>query len=442
MKSGDKTQKLTGNTKVKTLRFFTYFLFLNSLWASSTAEKIVAVVGEEIILQSELTNAMEFLRAMGANLPDSILRKEALSRMIQGKLILLEAEKETIQVSRSEIEGELAKVWENIRSRFPSEEDFQRVLKEEGLTEREVKNRYGEEIRKKILGQKLLQKKGLLQVFISPLEVKKFYEENKDSIAKRPGMVSLAHIFRLVTPGEENEKKAQRKILEIYNILLRGGDFEEVAKSFSEDEKTKKIGGYLGWLKKGALLLEIEERLFPLKEGEISEPFRSSLGYQILRCEKKSDNKVAARHILVKVIPTREDTLKEKNFLFRLRQRILTGESFDSLAKEYSQDFQTKDKGGYLGETYTALLPPQFQKVVENLKEGEVSEPFFWLNETERETVGGFHLLKVLKKEEERIIPFEELQDELRNYLWEKKISERSEEYLKKVAERTYIKEY
>ncbi|MEO0098550.1 MAG: peptidylprolyl isomerase [candidate division WOR-3 bacterium] len=424
------------------LKLFLSFAFLNSLLASSLVERIVAVVGEEIVLQSELLTAIEFLKALGTDLPDSILRKEALSRMIQGKLILLEAERETIQVSRAEIEKELEKVWENIRARFPSEEAFQKALQEEGLTEREVKIRYGEEIRKKILGQKLLQKKGLFQVFVSPLEVKKFYEENKDSLAKRPGIVSLAHIFRLITPGEENEKKAQKKILEVYNILLWGGDFEEVAKSFSEDEKTKESGGYLGWVRKGTLAPEIEERLFSLKEGEVSEPFRSSLGYQILRCEKRSDNKVAARHILVKVIPTREDTLREKNFLLRLRQRILAGESFDSLAQEYSQDLQTKDKGGYLGETYIALLPPAFQEIVNKLKEGEISEPFFWVNETAEGTLGGFHLLKVLKKEEERIIPFEELQDEIRNYLWEKKISEKSEEYLKKVAERTYIKEY
>ncbi|MEO0102697.1 MAG: peptidylprolyl isomerase [candidate division WOR-3 bacterium] len=420
---------------------FTYLL-ISSVWATTIAERIVAVVGEEIILQSELKAAVEFLQAMGANLPDSILRREALSRMIQEKLILLETERETIQVSRAEIENELEKVWENIRSRFPSEEAFQKALEKEGLTEREVKNRYGEEIRKKILGQKLLQKKGLLQIFVSPLEVKKFYEDNKDSLAKRPGIVSLAHIFRLITPGEENEKKAQKKILEIYNILLRGGDFEEVAKSFSEDEKTKKSGGDLGWLKKGALVPEIEEHLFNLKEGEVSQPFRSPLGYQILRCEKKSGEKIAARHILVKVIPTREDTLREKNFLFRLRQRILAGESFDSLAKEYSQDFQTKDKGGYLGETYIALLPLPFQEMVNKLKEEEISEPIFWVNETEEGAIGGFHLFKVLKKEEERIIPFEELQDVIRNYLWEKKISEKSEEYLKKVAERTYIKEY
>jgi peptidyl-prolyl cis-trans isomerase SurA len=285
-----------------------------------------------------------------------------------------------------------------------------------------------------------LQKKGLLQVSVSPLEVRKFYEENRDSIARKPPKVSLAHIFRLVTPGKEVEEKGQKKILEIYDIILRGGDFEEVARSFSEDERTKSSGGYLGWVKRGMLGEEIEEKIFPLKEGEISQPFRSPLGYEIYRCEKKREDAILVRHILIKVTPSREDTLREMNLLRQIRKKALSGENFESLAQKYSQDFETAKNGGYLGEFYIQQLPPQFQKILEKLEEGEISEPFFWLSETEAGTVGGFHILKVLDKEEEKFLPFEEMEEQIRNYLLEKKINEKSEEYLKRVEERTYIK--
>jgi len=419
---------------------FSLFYLVSTTEARGIAERIVAVVGDEIILQSELDAGVNFLKAFSPNLPDTLLRREALKRMIQGKLILLEAEKETIQVSRSEVEEELRRYWENLLSRFPSEEDFQKTLTQEGVTERELKSRYGEEIRKKLLAQKLLQKKGLLQVSVSPLEVRKFYEENRDSIARKPPKVSLAHIFRLVTPGKEVEEKGQKKILEIYDIILRGGDFEEVARSFSEDERTKSSGGYLGWVKRGMLGEEIEEKIFPLKEGEISQPFRSPLGYEIYRCEKKREDAILVRHILIKVTPSREDTLREMNLLRQIRKKALSGENFESLAQKYSQDFETAKNGGYLGEFYIQQLPPQFQKILEKLEEGEISEPFFWLSETEAGTVGGFHILKVLDKEEEKFLPFEEMEEQIRNYLLEKKINEKSEEYLKRVEERTYIK--
>ncbi len=424
-----------------------------SVKAFSVAEKMAILVGEEIIFHSELDKAVEFLKAVPgvAEEAESLIRKEVEKRMIQEKLILAEAERETVSVSRSEIESELEMVWSNITSRFPSEEEFLAALRKEGLTERELRNRYYEEIKKKLLGQKLLQKKGLFQVFLSPLEVRRFYEENKDSIAFRPGKVSLAHIFLPILPGEESEKAAQRKILEVYDILIRGGDFEEVANSFSEDEakpgrgplKAKKRGGYLGWVKRGTLLPEIEERLFSLKEGEISQPFRTPLGYQVLKCERKRGDMVEARHILIRVEVRREDTLAQKNLASRLRRRILAGESFDSLAKEYSQDPQTRSKGGYIGEFFIPQLFSPFKEVAERLKAGDLSEPVFAVStDPTGNQIGGFHLIKVLEKEEGKVLSFEEMQAEIRNYLMEKKISERLEEYLQRVAERTYIKRF
>jgi len=411
-------------------------VFFNWAKAGVIADRIVATVGRDIILASELKEAVDFLKTIqrSESLPESLFQKEALKRMIQEKLILTEAEKETVTVSRNEIEPELESAWRALIARFPSLEDFKEMLKKEGITERELKNHYYEEIRKKILAQKLLQKKGLLNVFISPLEVKKFYEENKDSIAYQPGRVSIAHIFLPITPSEEEERNSQRKIFEIYEILRRGADFEEVARSFSEDPKTAKSGGYLGKLKKGTLLPEIEKPLFSLKEGEFSLPFRSPAGYHILKCKKRRDNIIEANHILIRVLTTKEDSLRQRRLALRIREKSLRGERFDSLAKIYSQDSETKEKGGYIGEFYIEQLFPPFREVAERLKEGAISEPVLSEN--------GFHLIKILAKEEPKVLSLEEMQNEIRNYLMEKKIQEKLEEYLSQIAERTYIHKF
>ncbi|MCS7258242.1 MAG: peptidylprolyl isomerase [candidate division WOR-3 bacterium] len=423
------------NQKIFWLLFLFGTICFTGLYGSKIADRIVAVVGNEVILQSELLGAVNFLKLTKESLPpDSILYREVLDELIKNQLLLVAAQKESIVISRQEIEEELEKNLLLLRQNYRSTEEFDSVLKREGLTERTLKERYRSEIRKRLLGQKLLAKKGILNLSVSAREIYEFYETHKESLAKRPAIVSLAHLFYLIKPSLQNESLAQRRTSEIYDIILRGGDFEEVAKSFSEDRRTQKVGGYLGKFHVSELSSEMRKVIETLKTGEVSLPFRIQGGYEIVKCISKKRDSVELAHIFIGVKITKEDTIRAKKFLERLRNEIIKGRNFDSLVLLYSDDPFTKDSSGYLGEFTLENLQEPFRTVVKKLHTGEVSEPVL--------SEHGFHLIKVLKKEEERYFTLAELQNEIREYLISLKTQEKLDDYLLRIAQRTYIEKH
>lgn len=408
------------------------FIILNITLAGS-ADRILAFVGDDIILESELQEALDFVKIQSGTslIVDSNLIQQVLDRLIEDRLILEEARQETVFVTKAEIEDELENSISALKSRFATIEEFEKALIEEGLTERALRQRYRDEIRKRLTAQKLLAKKGLTNIYIAPSEAERFYQEKKDSIAYVPGAVALAHILFRVTPDQAAEQKAQIRSLEIYDILMRGGDFEEVARSFSEDERTRQRGGLLGELRKGELFEAVESVLFILKPGDISPPLRSPMGYQIFQILSKTKNMVKANHILVKIPITRADTLKVEKLAQTIRKQLLTGAKFDSFAGIYSEDPETRDQGGFLGQFLIKGLMPPFNTVVEKMQAEEISQPI--------RSEHGIHLIKVIVKEEERLLSFEEMQDQIRNYLYQERLAAKLKDYLARVAARTFI---
>lgn len=399
-----------------------YFLIF-SLFSSFLYDYIVAYVDDEIILYSEFQKNYLLLKEFSPTVIDTIILKDSLlNSLINGKILLKEAERETIEIKEKELENIWKERLEKIKENFITNETLLEKAKEFIINN----------LRQELLIQKLLAKKNRLNITITPLELKEFYEEIKDSLAKKPAICKIAHIFLPILPREEKETKAQRRISEIYEILLRGGDFEEICKSFSDDKKTKAKGGYLGEFLIDSLSLEFQNALKGLKVGEFSSPFRSQYGYHIVKKLEETKNRVKIAHLLVEVKVDKEDTLRTKNLILKIREKALKGEDFAKLAKEYSYDLETKEKGGYLGEFVVAFLFSPFKEVCEKLDSGEISEPVL--------SKEGFHLIKMLKKEKEKVLSFLEIQEDLRNFLYQKKLIAIINEYLKEIKENHFIK--
>ncbi len=423
------------NKIVKIWFLIFYFLVINLASASNIADRIAATVGDEIILESELTEGVEFLKMMHQSpASDSELKLQVLDEMIKNRLILDQAKRETVDVSRNEIEDEVEKNIQALRQKFNDEQEFQNALVKEGINERILRERYRTDIRKRLVSQKLMMKKGLTTINITPTEIKKFYDANKDSVARQPGQVTLAHILFIVKPSTQAEENGQKKISEIYDIILRGGDFEEVAKSFSEDQLTKDRGGYLGKIKTDLLQPEVQAVVSNMKTGEVSQPFRSRNGYEIIKVISSKGENIELSHIMVKVQISRDDTLQTKKTAQKIRANLIKGANFDSIVKIYSDDPLTKDSSGYLGQFYIFGLQEPFRSAIQSLSQGNVSEPVL--------SEHGYHLIKVVQKQEEKILDLTEIQDEIRNYLYEDHLKERLENYIEKVAKTTYIEKH
>ncbi len=405
-------------------------------FAAGPADSIVAAVGDQLILSSELAQAVTFLRlsAPDTTLADSALEDAALSRLIDDLVLEEQARRESVEVKPSEVAAEVDANIAAVKDRFGDEASFESALAAEGYTERVLRQRYEEDARRKLLARRLMDKEGLTQIYISPGEAERFYNENRDSIARVPGRVALAHILIPFTPGPAADSVGQRRMTEVMDVLTRGGDFATVAASFSDDKATAAQGGERGWVAAADLPPELAIVFSQLKAGQTSPPFPSREGYLTVKLEEKTPDRVRFRQILIRVPLTRADTVRARNQAAAVRRMALEGVPFDSLAREYSRDPATADSGGRLGEFLVAGLAPPFDKVVAGLDSGELSEPVF--------TEHGYHIIKVLSRQPERVLSYLELQDNIRNYLFQQKLGERLNAYLERVRGRVYVRRF
>ncbi len=397
---------------------------------SALADKIAAIVDDEIILKSEVNEYVSFIASdpnFQKNFPGSEdLYSNVVNGLIARKLLLSQAERESISVSQDEIVKRARERLEAIKQRFPSEADFNKYLEELNLTIDEVRKNTEDSIKTELIMQQLVQKKLAMKILISPVRVKNFYEENKDSIAIVPGRIKLAHILLTIRPSEDSLKKGFQRAVEIYQLLMNGADFATIAQEFSEDENSRKNGGMLGRIKKGETLEEFERAIFALKPGIISQPFPTRFGYHIVEVLNKGSDWVLARQILIKVLPARADSLRYEKLGEHIRNLVNQGANFDSLAKIYSVIPEVD-----LGEFFIRQFNPPYDEIIKNLEQGELSEPIL--------TPEGYHLLYAREKIPERFLSFEEMRDQIYQYLYWQELQTLYSKYIEEIETRTFV---
>ncbi|MFO7676557.1 MAG: peptidylprolyl isomerase [bacterium] len=397
------------------------------------ADSVVAVVGETAILESELSQAADFYRlaAMDSVTPAAVLREQTLASLVSNLLLEALARQDTLSVTREEVAAGVEEQLARLRERFETADEFRAALAAEGLSERDLRRRYEDDVQRQLLSRKLLEKEGLTEVYVPPSEAERFYNERRDSIARVPGRVALAHILVAVEPAEAAEAEARRRASEVLDILARGGDFGVVAGSFSDDAPTRGQGGDRGWRELAELPPDIAMVADQLQPGQVSPPFRGIEGYQVVRLEARSGDRVRLRTILLRVAVGRADTLRARNRALELRRLALEGAAFDSLARLRSDDPATAQEGGFLGEFLLEGLSAPFDTVVAGLDSGAVSEPV--------RSEHGLHLVKVLAREDERVMSYLEMQEVIRNYLQQQKLAARLDDYLARRSDRVFV---
>ncbi len=418
-----------------TLRFSLVFLtFFSTSLAQETLDGIVAVVGEKIILQSELDFQLQLYTAQmtkrltGQKELDR-LKRDLLDQMINDKLILIQAEKYTLlEVTSKETNDALERHLDEIKSQFPSEEAFWSELEAEGLTEKELRKRYKEQAKNEILMNRLISSK-LARVSVSSHEVKGFFELYQDSLPGQPEAANVSHILLQITASETTLDSLREKADIILALAEAGEEFSELAKRYSEDP-TKQRGGDLGFFEKGDLLPEFEKAVFSLSPGQIK-VVKTSLGYHIVKVEEKRGSSVHARHILLKIEPSKEDSNLVRQRADSLYQLLRNGEDFGELAKKFSDDDESKKLGGDLGWYPVEQLPEELKIAVRSLPPGEISGPT--LSEY------GWHLLLVKEKKEKRRLSLEEDWDVIKDLAKRRKTRQKVEEWVGKLREETYV---
>ncbi|HEX9916482.1 MAG TPA: peptidylprolyl isomerase [candidate division Zixibacteria bacterium] len=400
--------------------------------AQEVLDRIVAVVGNQIILESELKTQIQLYgdQFLQSGISQDELESTILGQMIKDKLILIQAEKDTsIKITSEQVEEALNEQMKRLKERFASEEEFQAQLHKEGLTEKELRKRYKKAINDQLLRDKLLSSK-VSKISVSNKEVRDFYYNYQDSIPEQPEGVRLGHILIPIKTGPEIIDQLKKKAQSILEMAKKGEDFSELAKKYSDDPSSAQ-GGELGYFKRGDMVPSFERAAFALKPGEMSDVVETQFGFHIIKLEDKKDNMVKAQHILIMLRPSTEDTATAIQLAQEIYSKIEARADFAELAKAYSGDEESKKMGGDLGWYAVSSLSPEFQKAIEGLEIGQTSQPLV--------TQFGVHLLKVSDKKEGKRLTLEEDWDTIKDMVKRQKADKVIGEWVDGLMQKTYV---
>ncbi len=349
-------------------------------------DKIVAVVGGEIVLKSEVDYQVQLTAYQNKLDPsDPQLRSRVLEAMIDDKLILAQAGLDSVTVTDDEVTRQLDSRIQNLEKQLGSDQKVEEVY---GMSINKIRNEFRDDMRKQLIVEKLKQQK-FGDMKVSAADVRQFYETYKDSLPQVPEQVTLSHIFIVPKPSEKARRQAESLARSLLDSLRGGADFASLAKKYSQDPGSASAGGDLGWAKRGQFVPEFEHAVFDLKSGEISDIVESQFGFHIIQLLERRGDQVHVRHILIQIPRLQADDDSVIVLLDSLRSRTLAGESFAKLARELSMDRDTKELGGDLGRLTIDQLEPAFLATVNKLKVGEISMP-------EKVTYGksyGYHIV-------------------------------------------------
>lgn len=415
-------------------------LLLFPFWAPAVLSQevmdgIVAVVDKEIILRSELLSQVQLY---GLQSRTEIrtqqelerLQRQLLERMIDDKLLLVQAAKDTsLKVGDQEVEEALDRHLQQIKRQFSSQEEFERQLAAEGFTERQLRRKYEQEVKNQLLKEKLINAR-LMQVKLSSTEVHEFYQTYRDSLPVRPESIRLAHILISVEPSESTVEATGKLAERVLELARAGEDFADLATRYSDDPSAAR-GGDLGFFSPEDMVPEFQAAVSALNPGEISGLVRTQFGYHIIKLVERAGERVRASHILFMLRPSQEDEQAALRLADSLYHLIEAGGDFSRLAGEFSDDPDSRGAGGELGWYAVEDLTPQFSKAVKGLEVGQVSSP------TKSEF--GYHLVKVLQRQQERSLSLEQDWEQVKEMAKRAKVNRQLADWLKQLRQQYYV---
>ncbi len=356
-------------------RIFSILILLSTCLFAQTGviDRVVAVVDNEIILQSELdfqASVYASQRGMDAKSPE--LRTQLLNAMIDEKLVYAQAELDSIVVSDEEVAQRIDYQIQVLKQQYGSEASIETMY---GMSLEKIKRELRDDVRKNLMVQRL-REKNFAPVEASRREVEEFYMNYRDSLGMIPEKLRIYHIFRNPKTTDRLKKQYRDFAQAVLDSIKQGASFEDMAKKYSEDPGSKAYGGDLGFVKKGVFYPQFEAAAFALEVGQLSDVIETPVGYHIIEVLERRGESIHTRHILFKFKTDEGADLETIEFLTELRDSIVNGvNTFQYYAKKYSEDKETAPFSGDLGTFYINQLDKNLLDVVSKMKQGEISFP-------------------------------------------------------------------
>lgn len=359
-------------------------------------DRIVAVVDDGVVLKSELDAQTQLvvsqLRGQGTRMPPTeILREQVLETLVLQEVQLQRADRLGIRVGDEQLNATLQRIAASnglTLSQLPA------AMAQDGVDYRSFR----EQVRREMTIEALRQRDVVAKIAVSEREIQRWLEQ-EDASADIRAEFDISQILVALPQGASVDvaAAAEAKVNELHTRLLNGEDFAELAVAESEGQQAL-TGGRLGWRKANQIPPAFADVIVQLSAGEISQPVRSASGWHIFKIndvrggeEKVVQMQAHARHILLRP----NEILDEEGVraqLVRFRERILEGESFEDIARLESEDPGTAALGGDLGWNPPGTFVPEFERQMDLLQPGEISDPF--------KSPFGWHIVELIDRGE------------------------------------------
>ncbi len=399
--------------------------------APQLLDRVVAIVDDDIIVESELSQRMESVRVQNRDkdMPDSAaLREQVLERMITESVQLQMADRAGIRISESQLNDAMSRIAGQNNMTLG---EFQQAMVKEGVSF----NFAREQIRNEMRISRVQQYQVGERIEITDQDIDYFLASDIGRIASA-AEYRLRHILISVRSGAapQEYKEAESKADKLVAALRDGADFGKTAMAESQG-RTALNGGDMGW-RKDAQLPSIFADIAPeMSVGDISDPIRTASGFHIIKLEDKRGGnsqliqQAEVRHILITPNEVRDQD-QARELINQIYERLKAGADFAELAREYSDDPGSGASGGDLGWVSPGDMVPEFEQAMDVTPTGELSTPV--------RSQFGWHVLQVTDRREADI--GEEVQrNQVRQMLYGRRFEEELPIWLRKIRSEAYV---
>ena len=396
-------------------------------------DKVVAIVDNDVIMQSQLDQRVHEVqqtiakRGQGVP-PTSVLDQQVLERLIVENLQLQLGERAGIRITDEELNQAIGSIAQRNGMTI---EQFRQALARDGLSYEDAR----EQVRREMIISRVRQRRVAERIQVSEQEVKNF-------LASDLGKAQLSEEYHLAnilipTPDSANSDAVQaaaKQAEDLYRQLKQGADFGQMAIARSGSD-TALEGGDMGWRKAAQLPPPFDRMLSEMPVGEVTPPVRTPGGFIILKLNGKRGgetvvvDEVHVRHILIKPSEIRSEA-QTKELINKIYDRIKSGEDFATLAKTYSEDPGSALNGGDLNWVNPDSLVPEFREAMADTPQGVLSKPF--------KTQYGWHVLEVLGRRATDSTT-QAREQQAMNALRNRKYDEELQTWLRQIRDEAYV---
>ena len=408
--------------------------------AQKTLDGISAIVGEKIVLHSEIEGQAQQMKVQGYVGDETKLKCQIFEDLLYQKLLAYQAQIDSVDVSEDEIVDAIDQRIQYFISQIGSEQKLEEYFNK---TISQIREEFLPVFRDQMLAQRM-EGRITADVKVTPEDVRKFYNNiPKDSLPILPAEMQISQIVLFPKVNSEEKKRLKNKLLEFKTRVEAGEDFKFLATLYSEDPGSAKNGGDLGFLGRGVLVPEFEAVAYRLQEGELSDIVETKFGFHLIQMISRRGEQINVRHILLKPSFSISSMNKVKSKLDSIINLIqLDSLTFEEAAFQFSED-DSKNNGGLIINPQTGTssftneeIEPSLFFIVDKLSVGNISESVSFTSIDKRK---GYRAVVLNKKTESHIANLKDDYDRIKMVAEQDLKNNVSDKWIKNKIKETYI---